>query len=288
VPEQLAAQMDICWTLTAEMDTMANMTLRSTMDTETEFGPDLIITIKSNGWTRFRLSEWPISQLISGQVSPAGSTPPAWTSIPASAMMTEHAPLPLTGSIIPSASGPGPTAALIAPGYVDWSNGRNGYIVQITNINGFPVAGIDTTASAGAKSIHVDDITGWWNGTYGARGTIFDAPYREQVTVAGVTPDTAGSQTGPGTFTLLTPLQFTHTPSVGSTSQLDQRILLSAMPSALIQAGYYLAVHYGLMRGSTAATIQTARSTVTSSGLKGAMDWYEQAKRTIDRYARVF
>ncbi len=288
--DQISAQLDICWTVTSTMDTLANQSLRATVDTEMEFGPDFTVTILSNGWTRFRLSHWPISQLVSAQYSPASSNPPVWTSIPSTALVTEHQSLPLPGTIVPEGSGPGPTAALIAPGYINWANGRKGWYVSVTAVNGFPTCGIDTAAAAGASSIHVDDITGWFNSTLaqGARGTIYDPPFREVVTVTGVTPDTVGATVGPGTLTLGSALQFGHTPTMGSTTLANQKVLLSAMPSALIQAGYYLATHYGLIRGATAGVVQTARGSYQVSGLKSANDWYEQASRVIERYGRVF
>jgi hypothetical protein len=287
-PEQLAAQMNICAQATSEMDTLASMTLRATIDTESEQGPDFIITMRANGWARFRLSNWPILQIVSAQASPAQSVPPNWTTIPLSALMTEHTGLPLTGSIVPTGAGPGPTAVLIAPGYVNWANGRDGFLVQVTTINGFPVAGIDETASAGTSSIHVDDITGWWNGTAGARGTIFDDPLREPVVVAGATPDTTGAISGPGTLLLSAPLQFNHDPDVGVPGSPDQRILLSAMPSALINAGLYLATSYGLIRGSQGAIMQSGRGMAVQGGTKDAQSWRDQAVKILERYARVF
>ena len=286
-PEVIASLLDICWALTSDMDTIANMTLRATQDTETELGPDFIITLKSNGWARFRMTTWPILYLVSGEVSPASSNPPTWNPIPASALIPEHSGLPHTGSLVPSVS-PGPTAAMIAPGYVDFNNGRNGYLVSITTLSGWPVCGIDVAASAGASTIHVDDIAGWYlSGTGGSRGVIYDPPLREVVTPNGVTPDVTGAITGPGTLSLSNPLQFTHTPNVGGIAQADQRILLSAMPPALIQAGYYFGNHYGLMRGATAAVMQSARGGAAPSSLKAANDWYEMGVKQVSRFARV-
>lgn len=288
IGEQISAQLDICQIVTSEMDTLANQALRATLDTEQEFGPDLVVTMQPNGWARFRLSHWPIISLIGAQVSPASAAPPNWTTVPATALVTEHQGLPLFGTIVPDGAGPGPTAALIAPGYVDWSMGRKGYLVSVTSLNGFPICGIDQPAAAGSTSLHVDDITGWFvTGLGGARGTIYDPPFREQVTVSALTPDTVGLSAGPGTLTLANPLQFTHTPKVGSTLEADQRILLSSMPSALLQAGYYLATHYGLIRGSSAAVMQASRSSTVST-VKGAMDWYARAAEIITRYSRVF
>jgi len=269
------------------MDTIANMTLRATQDTETELGPDFIITLKSNGWARFRMTTWPILYLVSGEVSPASSGVSTGILIPGSALMPEHSGLPHTGSLVPSVS-PGPTAAMIAPGYVDWNNGRNGYVVSITSISGWPVCGIDVAASAGASSIHVDDITGWWlDDSGGSRGTIYDPPLREVVTASGVMPDITGEITGSGTLSLANPLQFSHTPNVGGSAQADQRILLSAMPAALIQAGYYFGNHYGLLRGATAAVMQSARGTAAPSSLKAANDWYAMGVEQVSRFARV-
>src|SRR5665647_2451866 len=83
IAEQVAAQLDICQTLTTEMDTLAGMTMRATLDIETVFGPDFAITTNSNGWARVRLSEGPILQIVGGQVSGVGSSLPEWTNIPA-------------------------------------------------------------------------------------------------------------------------------------------------------------------------------------------------------------
>ena len=291
-PERTAALLEVCSTVTSEMDTIANLTLRATVDTESEYGPDWIITLLPNGWSRFRLANWPITQIVGAQVSPASTVPPAWLTVPIEAIQTEHAALANPDAIIPNGASPGATAALLAPGYVNWSNGRKGWLVQVTTINGFPVSGITQTAVAGATSIHVDDVTGWWNPTVslGGRGTIYDPPFREVVEIVGAHSDDGSSElgiSGPGVLTLSQGLQFTHAPSAGGAEGPDQRVLLSSMPPALIQAAQYLSIHYGLIRGTTAAVVQTGRSMVSTSGLKGAMDWYEQATRIVERFGRV-
>jgi len=282
-PEQVAAQTDICQALTSEMDALANQVLRANVATEQEFGPDYRVTVMKNGWTRFRLVRWPVSTIIGGQYSPSGSAPPVWTPIPASAMLIEHSGLPAQGTTVPAGIGSTPTAALISPSYLGWSNGRNGYLIQVTTISGYPVTGINQSAAKAATVLHVDDITGW----VGARGTIYDPPYRETVTVASVTPAVSGATSGPGTLTLTTGLQFPHTPSVGAATAMDQTILLSAMPQTLMQAGYFLATHYGLIRGATAGVVQTTRGTVQTSGMGRAMDWYQRAEKIIARFAGV-
>jgi hypothetical protein len=100
-------------------------------------------------------------------------------------------------------------------------------------------------------------------------------------------PDITGEITGSGTLSLANPRQFSHTPNVGGSAQADQRILLSAMPAALIQAGYYFGNHYGLLRGATAAVMQSARGTAAPSSLKAANDWYAMGVEQVSRFARV-
>lgn len=282
--DKLAALQDICATVTSEMDTVANQTLRAIVDTEDEFGPDYTITVdNSSGWARFRFpSLTPILSIVSGRCSPAATNgTPTWTDIPTTAMATEHALVTPQGTTVPTTA-TGPVAVLIAPGYINWYSGRKGYRVQITAICGYPVAGIDQAASAGATSVHVDDVTGW----LGVRGTIFDPPGREQITVSAVTPDVAGAISGPGTLTLATALKYDHSPQIGNPDLPDQPILLSAMPQALRQAGLYFAVHYGLIRGSTAAIMQSSRGQVLSQGIQSAQDWHALGIKEIGRWAR--
>jgi hypothetical protein len=284
--QQVSAQLEICTMVTSEMDSLS-LTLRANIDTETEQGPDFIITTRSNGWARFRLSNWPVLQILSAQVSPASATPPCWTTIPLDSLMSDHSGITLSGTIVPSGATPGPSAVLIAPGYVTWANGRNGYLVQVTTITGFPVCGIDQPAIAGATSLHVDDITGWWNGVNGAAGTLYDVPLREQVAITGATPDIAGAVSGAGTLTLSQGLRFAHTPAVGVTGVADQRILLSSFPATLLQAGFYLATYYGLIRGATGAVMQSSRGQASPSGTAGANDWHSRAVEILSRFART-
>lgn len=267
------------------MDSLATMSLRAFVDTESDFGPDLVVQVLQNGWVRYRFPTSPILQIVSAAYAYASDVTATWNEIPADQCTTEHAAIVPTGSIVPSTP-TGPTSILLPPGYIDWRAGRNGYRLRVSAICGFPVAGIDEAAAVGATSIHVDDITGWWNGVAGARGTIYDAPAREGIAVTGSTPDVTGAVSGPGTLALATGLQFAHTPVVGQGNVADQNVLLSAMPSALRQAAAYLATHYGLIRGATASVMQTARGQVVTTGMAGAQDWYDRAEKSIARWGR--
>jgi hypothetical protein len=100
-----------------------------------------------------------------------------------------------------------------------------------------------------------------------------------------MTPDVSGAISGPGTLTLASPLQFNHTPGIGDPTLPDTPVLLTTLPGALMQAGFFLATYYGLIRGATAAVIQSARGSSTSSD--GGQKWYDRAEKIISRYARV-
>jgi hypothetical protein len=83
-------------------------------------------------------------------------------------------------------------------------------------------------------------------------------------------------------------LRFNHLPQVGIPGRADQRILINSMPMAVLQAGFYLATYFGLIRGATGAIVQSSRGQAAPSGMKGANSWYEMAEKTLSHYARVF
>ncbi len=266
------------------MDTVANEVLRAHIDVEDEFGPDYSITIMPNGWARLRFPSMdPILQVVSAQVCSSGAfSNPVWTQIPLDQIETEHNLISPYGTTIPVA-GTGPTSVLIPPGYVSWVNGRKGFHLQVGAILGYPNSGIDQSANAAATTIHVDDITGW----VGARGTIYDPPRRETVLVTAATPDTTGAISGPGTLTLSAGLKYAHAVTTGNPDLPDQTILISTMPQALRQAGMYFAVHYGLIRGSSAAIMQAGRGQVVTAGVQTAQDWHALGQAEIKRWAQV-
>ncbi len=263
----------------------ASQELRATITPEQDYGPDRTITVLPNDFGRFQLSRWPVLQIVSGRWSGA-MLPPSWQAIATTAMTTETSYLAPYGSIVGDGAAQGPNAVLIAPGIVSWWGGRKGTLVQVTYLNGWPTCGIDQSAVAGATTIHVDDITGWWNGTAGARGTIYDPPWREDVTVTGApTPDIAGASSGPGTLPV-SALQFPHAPTEASTTTPNLTVLLTTMPRSLLQAGLFFAAYYGLLRGSQAAVMQTAGGQKLS-GSSSVDAWYERGQKIMAHYARV-
>lgn len=266
---KLAAQYDICYRVTDEIDGIVNQPLRATIDTETQIGPDFRFTLGNNGVARLQLSRYPVLAIVSAQYAPATQIPPVWVTIPADALYIESPSIGQQGTVAPDAAGAGPTAILVGPGYVSWARGRKGTRLQVTYTNGWPHAGITANAAIGATSLAVDDCTGW----VGVRGTVYDGQNTEDVTV------TAASVTsGPGTLTLGTGLQFAHAPGV----------LFTSMPRSVQQAAIYLAVASTLMRGASATTIQMLPGMATGGAPRlSAEDLQKAAAKLLAPFGRV-
>lgn len=259
-----AEQNNMCWRSTDEIDRICNQPLRATLDQEEETGPDLRITVEnSTGIAHMRASRWPVLQVIGAQVSPAAAFPPSWTVLPAGKIRTRTQLIGVYGTTTPGADATGPNEFAIAPGYVTGWGGRNGTLVQVVYVNGWPHAGLTATATQGAQTLVVDDVTGM----AGAAPVIYDGASTEQVFVSSVTANmqltVLGVQVpvGPGTLTLAAPLAYTHTITPGET-----QILVSSMPANIQWAGIMLCAEQALEAGIEGLVISDVRGESQSSG----------------------
>lgn len=248
--QKYAAVTSIAAEATAECDAYCNMPLRCTLTTETFHGPGdgaARVTVQSgSGMGRVELQRLPVLAITSVQVAPNRVFPRQWTTVPSGYYEPEYPALGLYNSIAPSAGGQGGQAILIAPPYVNWRLGRNGYVIQPSYYHGWPHASLTAAASEGDSTITVDDCTGWGITTLagtGAAGVIYDSGSQEAVncTASSVT-------TGPGTLTLASPLQNAHSAGV----------MVSSFPADIIWASALFAAAAALTRGATATTIQEA------------------------------
>jgi len=228
------------------VDSECNQVLRSTMQTETLYGPGYRLTVHNNGLTRLVLSQWPITAVTNIQVALAAVFPRQWTTVANSAFAIERPTLFLPGSSAPIDSATGGQAVVLGPGYVGRGAGHGGYVTETTYFSGWPHAGIAQAASAGDAILHVDDCTGWAPATVGGQGA------------TGVIHDTGGNQeavtclassvtTGPGILTLASTLQYAHSPGV----------LVSTLPDQVQWATILFCASLALTRGATATMIQT-------------------------------
>lgn len=274
--EQFAEQLNICARATSMVDTECNQVVRATVDTETQQGPDLFVTINyQTGVGRVVLQRWPVIQVLGGQWTPTATFPPDWQPIAGSQFVIERPIIGLYGTNVPSDAGEGGQAVLVAPGYLNWGYGRNGCTIQITYVNGWPHASLTADAVADSMILQIDDCTGWAPvsaGGQGACGVLKDSANQEAVTVTA-----ASAQSGPGYVTLAAPLAFDH----------GAGVTLTTIPEQLQQATILFAAAQALTRGATATTIQTISGTgqATASGSEQLMT---DAKALCEPYKRMW
>jgi hypothetical protein len=241
---QNAEQLNICARATAMVDGYCNQPLRATVDTETLSGPGTFrMQIQPSGVARLLLSRSPVTQVVSGQVTSAAAFPPSWAAIPANNFRPEKPMLGVYGTSAPASAAEGGQAVLLAPGWVTWAAGRATSEVQVTYINGWPHGSLTGAVAAGASSLPVDDITGW----FGAAGTVHDVGQQETISVTAVAPSIAGAISGPGTLTLASALAYAHAAGV----------MVTTLPGTVIWAAILFAVSQALTRGATATTVQS-------------------------------
>lgn len=277
--QQKAEQVNICWRATNRVDAWCNQPLRSTLNSETLQGPDYRLTVGNSGVGRAITSRWPVTELLGGQVSPRATFPRQWQQIPASAMDMESPPMGTYGTTVEGAAGAGDQAVLIAPGYVSWACGRNGYTAQLAYLNGWPHAGLTAAALAGAMQLQVDDVTSFT----GASAFLYDGGLTEVVqvlSVAATSPVTLFNgtvvQTGPGTLTLAAPLAAGHV----------EGITVSALPQDVAQATILFGAAQILDAGVTSITVQTVSGS-KQSAQSDRQSLIDEAQDILRPYRRV-
>lgn len=250
---------NMCARATAKVDGYCNQTLRATVDTELLHGPDFKVTVGPGGggasptpyWAtagfnaRVILARWPVLEVLGVQTCPNAMWPRTWTSVPSGYYEPENPPVGIYGSVAPGSTAQGGQAIIVAPGYVNWNYGRNGWAIQVTYLNGWPHCELAVSAQAGDTVITVDDCTAWaitnYFGTYtGATGTVKDLGQQEAVHV-----QSSSVTAGPGTITLREPLTYPH----------EAGTIITTLPSSIEEACILFATAEALTRGATSTTI---------------------------------
>lgn len=276
--QRYAEQMNICNRATAQADSYCNQILRATTDTELFHGPgDGRVNIgPATGFnTRIILDRWPVLSITQVQVSPSTTWPRQWRTVTSGFYEPEKPTSGLFGSVVPTASGAGGQAILVAPGWVNWALGRAGYAIKVTYINGWPHAGITVAANVGDTVLNVDDCTGWTTpeaetGLIGATGTIYDGQQQETVQVTA-----SSTVSGPGILTLSGPLKFAH--EVG--------ISVSTLPASVQWAVILMSSAMALARGATSTTVHSIDGGAQHA--TGAEDLISEAELLLHPYRRT-
>lgn len=250
---------NLCVRATSMADQYCNQVLRATVDTEVLHGPDFRVTVgpeAGGGWQtpywgltggncRAIMSRWPILQVNQVKVSPNGVWPRTWQTVPTGYAEPELPPFGIYNSSAPADDAYGSQTILIAPGYVNRCLGRNGYILQVSYVNGWPHTSLSGNATAGSTQLSVVDTTGWGVPNYsgsvsGATGVMKDGGQQEVITCA-----SASTTSGPGTLYLSSPTVYPH----------DTGTVFSTMPAAVEQACILFSAAQALVRGATSTTI---------------------------------
>jgi hypothetical protein len=274
--QRLAAQSDICNTATSQADGYCNQVLRATIDNEEYSGPDFRATVQvGSGLGRIVLQRWPVLAVTNVQVSP-NAFPRQWTTVPSGYYEPEYPPIGLYGTHTPSGGGAGGggQAMLLSQGWLNWANGRNGFRIRVSYINGWPHTALTAAASAGDDVINVTDCTGWGpidGSTQGATGILYDATFQETVQVL-----SASASMGPGVLALASPLQFSHDPGV----------IFSTFPGSIIWACTLLGTAMALTRGTTSTTVHAIPGGGGGAG-KDSSELVTEAELLLHPYRRV-
>jgi hypothetical protein len=272
---------NICLRATGLVEGWTNQVLRASVDTEFFNGPDWRVTVQNQtGVGRVLTSRWPILQVISGQFSAAWQFPRQWQTIAANQIDIEKPPIGLFGAAQAADVPDGGQAILIAPGVINWWQGRNGWRLQFTYVNGWPHTSLTAAASQGATVISVDDCTGWApsifdpiDQQFGATGIFYDGFQQE---VAQVLSTSVSS--GPGTMTLAAPLSWPH----------QSGVLFTTLSRAVMNATIDTAAAIALDRGATATVVQSVSGGGSGTGGPiGPEKLREFAQNAVKSYARV-
>jgi hypothetical protein len=281
--QELAAQTDICWRATSMVDTFCNQVLRATVDNEQLTGPGNVrVGIQQgSGVGLLIMRRWPVTQVLAIQTSLASAFPRVWSAVPSG----KYAPTnPLINMDTDSASATAPDGGMsisVAPGYINWSQGRNGLQILASYVNGWPHTSLTADSDVGVTTLAVDDVTGF----DGAQAFIYDGGDTETVSVESVAattplplPNGVGTaQAGPGTLTLTSPLAFAH----------SEGVVVSSLPANVVQGAIYFAVAQALTRGATSTAVQAIGGAASGGGPSTSDDYNKLAQELVQRYQRI-
>lgn len=285
--QQFAEQTNICWRATQIVDGCVNQVFRSTIDNEQRSGPgEFRVNVEqATGVVRWLLTRWPVTEILAVQVSGGAVFPRQWQNLPQGMWDIEVPIIGVYGSYVSGGSGAaGGQAIQIAPGYVGWGLGRQGYRLACSYVNGWPHAGLMQSAAVGDSTLVVDDVTGM----AGATVFMYDGASTERVHVVSVVADTnvtlpnggGTAPAGPGTLTLSTPLAFNHP---GGNPAL---VTVSAIPTDVLWATILAATTQALDAGITSVSIQNLPGSETIGG-HGIQELITHYELILEPYKRV-
>lgn len=265
---------NMCMRATDTANGYCNQVLQATIDNQLLHGPDFYVTVGPGGgggsptpyWgttganARMIMERWPILSVNNVQYCANNVWPRQWQTVPTGYYEPENPPIGVYGTAAPNSSAQGGQAILVAPGYVNWNLGRNGFAIQVNYTNGWPHGILTQDATVGSTSLTVNDTTGWaisnyFGTTTGATGIIKDGGQQEVVQCA-----SASTTSGPGILYLNNALTYEH----------EQGIVVTTMPASIEKACIYFAAAEALTRGATSTSIHSIGGTSESTEMSAA------------------
>lgn len=243
------------------------------MNSEDLYGPDYRVTIEKNGVARLVPSEWPVLSVTQAEYALAAGFPPVFTVLPSTAVQISQRLTGVAGVGAAFGQGVGPSEIRIAPGVITWGSGRNGYLLRLSYVAGWPHAGLAAaTGTALTNLVQVDDCTGFAANGISTPATIYDGVSTESVTVT-----SASASSGPGTLTLAGNLLFQHAAGVP----------LTTMPPVIQQAVIMFASAEAFERGATAITVPSLPGAETGQGGFDSEKLRDDARKMLHPFRRV-
>lgn len=260
---------------THAIDEYCTQVLRATVDVEEMQGPDFWLTVQRTGMARMQLARFPVLGGAAGitkvEWAVSNTFPLQYNTVPTGMYTLENIRPGVLGTNAPDSAGVGSVALLVAPGFVDWRYGRNGYRLRATYMNGWPHGQLTSSATLAATTLALDDVTGYAVGG-NTKAAIFDGASTEQITVSA-----ASAASGPGTLTLTSGTAASH--AAGA--------LVSTLPFTVQQAAIYFSVAFALVRGATAVTAPPMPGSLVHSMGSDPHEYQTRAQKLLTNFRRV-
>ena len=145
--DNLAALLDVCWVATNACDNTAQQPIHATVDVDELEGPGTERLIVRPGWTgvaQAMMNHWPVIDVVAAQCAyQQEAFLGNFTAVPANMIRPALTSNQLFGgSSLGSSGADGMNIITLAPGVINWANGREGQVLQIAYTNGWPHAGL--------------------------------------------------------------------------------------------------------------------------------------------------
>lgn len=238
---QAAAQMRLCWSATARVDSYCNQPLRATNDAEDVLIPSTRAAVDRWGLVTIYPRRSPVLS-VAGITLARAAASSATTTIASDAIWIES----ILGTA-ELAAGSGSSLIHLSQSPISRRDPWQTWRATLVYANGWPHAGLTSAVTAGATSLAVDSALGW---SVGQVAEIPDGAATEYVTVTGVSVNDDGVT---GTLT-----------TTACLSQHAAGIVVTTLPEDIQSATALLAADLVMVRGGQAVALSVTRGATSA------------------------